>query len=93
MHGVRDRPRGWLEWLTTTDHKKIGILYLFATFVFFIIGGVEALLMRLQLASADSTLVDARDLQRAGHDARHDDDLPVHRAGARGLRQLLGARS
>ena len=57
MHGVRDRPRGWLEWLTTTDHKKIGILYLFATFVFFIIGGVEALLMRLQLAQPNSTLV------------------------------------
>ena len=37
MHGVEERPRGWLEWLTTTDHKKIGILYLFATFVFFII--------------------------------------------------------
>ena len=80
MHGPRDRPRGWLEWLTTTDHKKIGILYLFATFLFFIIGGVEALIMRLQLAQPDGTLVDARDLQRAGHDARHDDDLPVRRA-------------
>ena len=43
-------------WLTTTDHKKIGILYLF-TFVFFILGGVEALIMRLQLAQPDNTLV------------------------------------
>ena len=57
MHGPADRPRGWLAWLTTTDHKKIGILYLFATFVFFIIGGVEALIMRLQLAQPDGTLV------------------------------------
>ena len=62
--GLRERPRGWLAWLTTTDHKKIGIMYLFATFLFFIIGGVEALMMRLQLAQPDSTLVDAGDLQR-----------------------------
>jgi cytochrome c oxidase subunit I len=58
MHGLKDRPKGWLEWLTTTDHKKIGILYIVATFVFFIVGGVEALVMRLQLAQPDNTLVD-----------------------------------
>ena len=57
MHGLRERPRGWLGWLTTTDHKKIGIMYLFLTFIFFIIGGVEALIMRLQLAVPDGTLV------------------------------------
>ena len=57
MRGLRDRPRGWLEWLTTTDHKKIGIMYLFATFVFFILGGVEALIIRAQLAVPDGTLV------------------------------------
>src|SRR5919205_366540 len=37
-------------WLGTTDHKRIGVLYLCTTFAFFLIGGVEALLMRLQLA-------------------------------------------
>jgi cytochrome c oxidase subunit I len=58
LHGLPTRPRGWLAWLTTTDHKKIGILYLFATFLFFILGGVEALIMRLQLAQPDNTLVD-----------------------------------
>src|SRR3954465_13712927 len=57
MHGVQERPRGWPEWPTTTDHKKIGILYLFSTFLFFIIGGVEALIMRLQLAQPNNTLV------------------------------------
>ncbi len=57
LHGPEERPRGWLEWLTTTDHKKIGILYLFATFLFFILGGVEALLMRLQLAQPNGTLL------------------------------------
>jgi cytochrome c oxidase subunit I len=59
LRGLRTRPRGWLEWLTTTDHKKIGILYLFTTFLFFLLGGVEALIMRLQLAQPSSTLVDA----------------------------------
>ncbi len=58
MHGLKSPPRGWLAWLTTTDHKKIGILYLFATFLFFILGGVEALIMRLQLAQPSGTLVD-----------------------------------
>ena len=57
LHGPEDEPRGWLSWLTTTDHKRIGILYLVATFVFFLLGGVEALIMRLQLAQPDNTLV------------------------------------
>src|SRR5215207_2180754 len=57
LHDLQPAPRGWLAWLTTTDHKKIGILYLFATFLFFVLGGVEALIMRLQLAQPDGTLV------------------------------------
>src|SRR5205814_1569836 len=39
-----------LDWLTTTDHKKIGLLYLINSFAFFAIGGVFALLMRTELA-------------------------------------------
>jgi cytochrome c oxidase subunit 1 len=58
MHGLKPSPGGWLDWLTTTDHKKIGIMYLFATFLFFILGGVEALIIRAQLAVPDGTLVD-----------------------------------
>src|SRR3954449_10794478 len=54
---LRPEPRGWTAWLTTTDHKKIGILYLFATFLFFCLGGIEALIMRLQLAQPNGTLV------------------------------------
>ncbi len=37
------------EWLTTTDHKKIGIMYLINSFVFFLAGGILALIVRLQL--------------------------------------------
>ncbi len=47
----------WVDWLTTTDHKKIGIMYLVTTFVFFILGGVEALLMRTQLGVPNNTLL------------------------------------
>ena len=45
----------WVEWVTTTDHKKIGIMYLVLTFVFFLLGGIEALLMRVQLSVPNST--------------------------------------
>src|SRR3982075_2724265 len=45
------RPAGGIvSWLTTVDHKKIGILYLYTTFAFFLVGGLFALLMRTQLA-------------------------------------------
>ena len=47
----------WVDWLTTTDHKKIGILYLVTTFVFFMLGGVEALLMRTQLGVPNNSLI------------------------------------
>jgi cytochrome c oxidase subunit I len=59
LHRLTPPPTGWLAWLTTTDHKRIGILYLFTTLLFFLLGGVEALIMRLQLAQPSGTLVDA----------------------------------
>ena len=57
LHGVPTPQRGWLAWLTTTDHKRIGILYIATAIVFLLVGGVEALIMRLQLAQPDNTLV------------------------------------
>ena len=45
-----DKNRGILSWLTTVDHKKIGIMYLYTTFFFFVVGGIMALLVRIQLA-------------------------------------------
>jgi cytochrome c oxidase subunit I+III len=51
-----ERP-GVLGWLTTVDHKKIGLLYFWTTLVFFAAGGVEALLMRTQLATASENVV------------------------------------
>jgi cytochrome c oxidase subunit I len=56
-HDVEPKPTGWTRWLTTTDHKEIGIMYMVATFVFFVLGGVEALMIRLQLGAPENTLV------------------------------------
>jgi cytochrome c oxidase subunit 1 len=56
-HDVKPTARGWVSWVTTTDHKKIGIMYLVTTFVFFVLGGVEALMMRLQLSQANNNLL------------------------------------
>jgi cytochrome c oxidase subunit 1 len=50
---------GIWSWITTVDHKRIGILYGATAFIFFLIGGIEALIMRLQLMKADNTLVSA----------------------------------
>src|ERR1700744_2663555 len=47
----------WVDWVLTTDHKKIGIMDLVLTFVFFMLGGVEALMMRLQLSVPNNTLL------------------------------------
>ncbi|MBI2322472.1 MAG: cytochrome c oxidase subunit I [Chloroflexi bacterium] len=49
---------GLWSWLTTVDHKRIGILYGVSALIFFVIGGLQALLMRLQLAVPDNRLVD-----------------------------------
>jgi cytochrome c oxidase subunit I len=46
------------SWLTTVDHKRIGILYIVTAYFFFFAGGVMAFLMRLQLAQADQHLID-----------------------------------
>ncbi|HEV3232761.1 MAG TPA: cytochrome c oxidase subunit I [Candidatus Dormibacteraeota bacterium] len=49
---------GILAWLTTVDHKKLGILYLYTTFAFFIVGGIMALLVRTQLIVPDNHFLD-----------------------------------
>ena len=52
------RPHYWLktmyDWIVTVDHKKIGLMYIAASLLFLAIGGVEALLMRIQLARPEA---------------------------------------
>jgi cytochrome c oxidase subunit 1 len=47
------------SWITTVDHKRVGILYGVTAFAFFLIGGLEALLIRLQLAAPNNRVVSA----------------------------------
>ncbi|GAB7107384.1 cytochrome c oxidase subunit I [Streptomyces phaeofaciens JCM 4814] len=54
----RGRGRVVVDWLTTTDHKKIGHLYLITSFVFFLVGGAMALLMRAELARPGLQIMD-----------------------------------
>ena len=60
--GVFRRPvatTGWKSWLFTVDHKRIGIMYGVTALAFFVVGGVEALLIRVQLAGPDNTVLSA----------------------------------
>jgi cytochrome c oxidase subunit I+III len=51
------RPPGFIGWLSSIDHKEIGLRYLVTAFAFFAAAGILAALMRLQLARPDSTLI------------------------------------
>lgn len=53
----QERAHWRLAWLSTVDHKRIGILYLLFALLFFVVGGLEALFIRLQLAVPNNTLV------------------------------------
>jgi cytochrome c oxidase subunit 1 len=60
--GVLRRPTtktGWRSWVSTVDHKKIGIMYGAAALLFFVVGGIEALAVRTQLAVPNNELVSA----------------------------------
>ncbi len=50
-------PTGIWDWITTTDHKKIGVLYGVTAFLMFITGGIEALLIRTQLAGPEMKII------------------------------------
>ncbi len=51
--------RGIWSWLTTVDHKRIGVMYGITAFVFFLLGGIEALLIRTQLIVPNAGIIDA----------------------------------
>jgi len=48
---------GLLTWVASIDHKQIGIMYLIATLFFFLVGGIEALLMRIQLIRPENDFI------------------------------------
>jgi heme/copper-type cytochrome/quinol oxidase subunit 1 len=50
-------PPGLYHWLATVDHKMVGRRYMMTAFVFFLLGGVQAFLMRLQLSQSENNLL------------------------------------
>src|SRR3954451_4304216 len=52
-------PTGLWSWMTTIDHKRIGLLYSGTAFIFFVVGGIEALILRLQLGGPNGHVVTA----------------------------------
>src|SRR3954453_9890134 len=61
-YGVFRRPvgaTGWRSWVFTVDHKKLGLMYAVTAMMFFIVGGIEALLIRTQLLAWDNTVLSA----------------------------------
>lgn len=57
LNAIWETEPGWRGFFTTVDHKIIGLRYIFTAFVFLALGGVEALVMRLQLAGPNLTLL------------------------------------
>jgi cytochrome c oxidase subunit 1 len=53
------RYAGLMDWLTTVDHKKIGLLYVGTSFLFFLVGGVMALFIRLELSQPGMQMLGA----------------------------------
>jgi cytochrome c oxidase subunit 1 len=58
MATAQAHPGGLALWLTTTDHKRIGLLYIWTAFGFFVLSGLLALVMRVELAQPGLQLVD-----------------------------------
>ena len=46
---------GFVSWVTTVDHKRIGIMYILTAGLFFVIAGLESLIMRIQLRTNAGT--------------------------------------
>ena len=78
-------PSGFLKWITSTDHKVIGKSYPITSFVFFLLAGCMAMLDANPARQPGQHAVVAAHLQRAVHDARQPDDLPVRRARSRSV--------
>src|SRR5271166_4929107 len=59
-----DAKKGFMSWMVTLDHKRIGLMYLTMVSLAFLVGGVFALLVRLELFTRGKTIVDAETYNR-----------------------------
>jgi cytochrome c oxidase subunit I len=57
VHAPAQAESGLWSWITTVDHKRIGAMYGITAFIFFMVGGIEALLIRIQLMRPENTFI------------------------------------
>ena len=57
LQAIWETDSGLMGWIGTVDHKEIGIRYIVTAFAFLIAGGIEALIMRIQLAGPEQSVV------------------------------------
>ena len=57
LHAIWETTPGWKGWFSTVDHKEIGLRYIVTAFIMLAIGGLEALVIRLQLAGPNLALL------------------------------------
>jgi cytochrome c oxidase subunit 1 len=57
--GAHTEDKGLWSWMTTVDHKRIGVMYFLASFFFFFVGGLEAMLIRIQLMKPENAFISA----------------------------------
>ena len=76
-----------VNWMTTTDHKLIGQLYLVTSFLFFLLGRRHGAADARRTGPARAAVPDERAVQPAVHDARHDHAAAVRDAAVLGLRE------
>ena len=65
----------FIDWMTTVDHKKIGLMYGAMALFFLLVGGLEALIIRTQLAVPENDLIFCTALQSVVYNARYDHDF------------------
>ena len=72
--GTQIQARAWVDelhqWLTTVDHKRLGILYILSALLFLAIGGIEALIIRIQLIHSHNEFVSPQVFNRMPTDGK-----------------------
>ena len=86
-HG-HEHPSGIMRWVTTTNHKDIGTMYLWFSFTMFLVGGIMALVIRAELFQPGLQVVQPGVLQQHDHLSRADHGVRRDHAGVRRLREL-----
>ena len=79
-HDEHHGPTGVMKWLTSTDHKVIGLSYTITSVIMLVIGGAFAEIIRAQLATPNNTLVSLAQFNELFTMHGSLDDLPLRRA-------------